>query len=280
MKVFYKGIRGKGGGKGGGGGAGGDVYLTPPDPTDKKSSISILNSLEAVSEGPIEGIVKSDGSKALGIDVLEGVFYDDVRVKEPTPTPSSNSQLLKFENIQLMDRCSPSSFSIAMDNIISGIEDLKEETEYPGIIEFCDDYINGLEGAKIDFVNVVTKQQSKFGNFGIIQYNYSGLFEAPSNIYGKSNELYISNINFDESQQLRQIEDYDETILSIPNALSFVVGDYEILEEEQGRPDLGESHEDPGRVGLFYELSGIHGGGIDFFYIGDEMRIFNWKVFS
>lgn len=295
MKVFYKGIKGKG--KDDGGGAGGDVFLTPPATTDKKSSIAVLNSLEAVSEGPIEGIVKSDGSKALGVDVLEGVFYDDVRVKEPTPTPSSNSQLLKFENIELMDRCSVSSLSIAVDNIITGIKNLKEETEYPKISTFCQDYIDRLTEEKNKFIPILTKQQNKFGHLGIIQYNYSGLFEAPSNIYGKSNELYSTEINFGENQQLRQIENYNETILSIPNALSFVVGDYEILEEEQltgfisggvtypaepgdpfpdgsglsGRPDLGESHEDPGRVGLFYELSGIHGGGIDFFYIGDEI---------
>lgn len=261
-----KGIRGAGGSKGGGGG-GGDVFLRPPDAgTEAYQSISFLKSLELVSEGKIFGPVKSDGSKALGIDVLESVFYDETRIKEPSEI-NDFQENLKFGDVQLVDRLTSTSFGLAIQNCIDNIEDnyasipsgaFPKQAETSG---FWSDYVQELNVKKTDLVNFVDKNESELAHLGIIQYNPSNRFTGLGHILsGSPTEQYSSSVYNGDSFQSRQIQKQDGSFIKIPESVNFIVANFL---DSASSVNVG--------ISTVFKVSGFFGGLMDFFYIGDQV---------
>ena len=94
MKRRFRGIKGR-------------ATLTPPaQGTPALQSSASMAIIDMLGEGPIDGLVKQNGKRAEGINLLEGVFLDDTRVKEPDDlAPISGESLtgLKFDSVQLID---------------------------------------------------------------------------------------------------------------------------------------------------------------------------------
>lgn len=54
--------------------------LTPPKPQDLKKSISIIEIVDLLCEGPIYGLVDQFGKKIYGLDMLKGVYLNKVPI--------------------------------------------------------------------------------------------------------------------------------------------------------------------------------------------------------
>ena len=256
MRYKGNGIRGHGGK--GGGGAGGDVKLVPPPQgTEKFQSNSFLQSLEVVSEGKIFGPIKSDGTKALGVDALESVFLDETRIKEPSQVDNFRENL-KFDNVQLVDRLTSSSFNSAIQNSIDNINDFSSSISDQEIISFCDDYAAALVDKKVDLLNFFSKNESELSHLGVIQYNPSGMFTG-SLLSGSKTDQYSSNIYNGNSFQSRLIQKPDGDFIKVPESINFIVS------------NVNTGNYSTHGVDTVYRVSGIFGGLMDFFYIGDEI---------
>ena len=150
-------VVGAGGGKGGKS-AGGDVSLKPPETTDLLQSISYMQSLDLICKGPIHGPVKRNGADAKGLDILESVYYNNNPIKEPS-TSNFNQKNLKFENVQFVDRLNTTSLGNAIDNINAN---------------FGEDVVS--DNLKVSVLEAINKNETFFANFGMMQFNSSGVF--------------------------------------------------------------------------------------------------------
>ena len=103
-------VAGAGGGGKGKGTAGGEAYLKPPQASNLFQSISYLSNLDLICEGPVEGLVKQNGEKALGVDTLEAVYYNDTPIKSHSVSQRLNRSI-RYTDIQSVDRINIQSIS-------------------------------------------------------------------------------------------------------------------------------------------------------------------------
>ena len=236
-------VVGAGGGGKGGKSAGGDVSLKPPQTTNLLQSISYMQSLDLVCQGPIHGPVKRNGADANGLDILEAVYYNNNPIKEPS-TSILNEKNLKFENIQLVDRLNTSSIALAIDNINSNIGQNVIDSD-----------------SRTLFIEGIQKNENIFANFGIMQFNSSGVFETGDGIYIVPGQDILIETLFGTSSQKRFV-DINETKHEVPSDFSFV----------SGIVDTSIAGVTPsGQVAARFVLKEAIGGGAILFFIGDNV---------
>lgn len=244
-------IAGAGGGKGKGT-AGGEVYLKPPQASDLFQSISYLSSLDLICEGPIEGPVKQNGEKALGLDILESVYYNDTPIKEPSLDESERVQIY-YSDIQNVDRLTVSSFLDSLDNITGNLQIYSSHTKVSELITQID---NSREALSL----FMDENKSFFNQFGFIQFDTDSMF--PYVLELKANSEYSMSTSLQDLSYLskgsfeRYLKTEEGTIFAAPEDIYLTAPVF-----------LGT-----GATNLITDTVALFaGGGFTHFYIGDNV---------
>ena len=255
-------VAGAGGGGKGKGTAGGEAYLKPPQASDLFQSISYLSNLDLICEGPVEGLVKQNGEKALGVDTLEAVYYNDTPIKSHSVSQRLNRSI-RYTDIQSVDRINIQSISESLDNITGNLNSIQGTQ---GQFGNYNELINGIEDSREDFLTVVDENKSFFSQFGFIQFDTKNIFESGS-VYLREKSEFSLNISLGEDSKgfERYLKSEEGLIFKAPEDLylatpSLMTGNGQYI---SGAPAY--------KVGDYYPTSGFHGGGFIHFYIGDNV---------
>ena len=219
MRKLVKNIRGKGGG--GKSQAGGSVYLVPPPAgTELFQSISFESAIDLISEGPIEGIVTKDGSLVNGIDLFEGIYYNNTPVKEPK-SRSFITEKLKFNNIQLVGRVSVTGIESGLQNIRNSFQSGISSTFDS---DNSDNFTRGI--SKVNqfedpYLETLGKLDSIYPNFGYIQFHLSGIFDAGSTFTGAINSQFTFRDFYGDAYYKRYVELRDGSYSNTPKSYIF-----------------------------------------------------------
>jgi hypothetical protein len=254
-------VAGAGGGKGKGT-AGGEAYLKPPQASDLFQSISYLSNLDLICEGPVEGLVKKNGEKALGLDVLEAVYYNDTPIKSHSVSQKLNRSI-RYTDIQNVDRINTQSISESLDNITGNLNSIQGTQ---GQFGNYNELINGIENSREDFLVAINQNKSFFSQFGFIQFDTKNIFESGS-VYLREKSEFSLNISLGEDSKgfERYLKSEEGLIFKAPEDLylatpSFMTGNGQYISSAPAY-----------KVGDYYPTSGFHGGGFIHFYIGDNV---------
>jgi hypothetical protein len=255
-------VAGAGGGGKGKGTAGGEAYLKPPQASDLFQSISYLSNLDLICEGPVEGLVKQNGEKALGVDTLEAVYYNDTPIKSHSVSQRLNRSI-RYTDIQSVDRINIQSISESLDNITGNLNSIQGTA---GQFGNYNELINSIEDSREDFLVVVDENKSFFSQFGFIQFDTKNIFESGS-VYLREKSEFSLNISLGEDSKgfERYLKSEEGLIFKAPEDLylatpSLMTGNGQYI---SGAPAY--------KVGDYYPTSGFHGGGFIHFYIGDNV---------
>ena len=273
MKSFFKKktIQGAGS-KGGGPQGGGDTFLRPPpDGTVLFQSISFAKSLELICEGPIEGPVRADGSRAEGLNILESVHYDNVPVKEQSSSIQKTG-FLGNSNIQLVGQFNSNDFELAIDNITGNLDSFIDEGGMLSKdVSLAQSYINEVELKKQNVLVSIQDSENITSQFGFVQYNVSGIFSLGDGISGEAGKMYTFETRIGGEEQERILENEGGSYIQVPKSFSAIVA----------QNDTGSEYfAAEGRVEDTRPVIDFHGGGIFFFYIGDNPRTRSGGAFN
>lgn len=251
-------------GRGKSGGDADDVYLVPPETSNVYRSTSNLTSLDVLCEGPIEGLCLSDGRRAEGIDVFGAVYFDETPIKEDTEK-SYTAGSFGSSNIQLVDRVSLSSLTTALNNIKSNLN---------SFINGGNDTSQGLASIAVSNISNITNELSDlFSNFdeyeslanqlGIIQFNVNGVItDANSSTYSNKRSPIYPAFLFDDAPHDRSIKVKNgEEIIKLPENIFAFAPSFNTADSFLGENSVFD----------FYRVNNFIGGGIMFFFIGDEV---------
>lgn len=245
------------------GGNAGDVYLTPPETSDLYQSSSILKSLDVLCEGPIEGLCLNDGKKAEGIDVFGAIYFDETPIKENTEKIYQTGAF-SASDIQLVDRASLSSLNQALSNIQSNLSGLiTGDDTSSGLAAIADNNISNITSELSDLFSNFDQYQSLINQLGIIQYNTSGVItNANSTVYSNTKSPIYPSFLFNDSTHERflRVENGEEIIKLPENIFAFAP-----------TFNTGDTISEENSVFDFYRITNFIGGGIMFFFIGDEI---------
>lgn len=245
------------------GGNAGNVYLTPPETSDLYQSSSILKSLDVLCEGPIEGLCLNDGKKAEGIDVFGAIYFDETPIKENTEKIYQTGAF-SASNIQLVDRASLSSLNQALSNIQSNLSGLITGTDTSsGLAAIADNNISNITNELSDLFSNFDQYESLINQLGIIQYNTSGVItNANSTVYSNTKSPIYPSFLFNDSTHERflRVENGQEIIKLPENIFAFAP-----------TFNTGDATSEENSVFDFYRITNFIGGGIMFFFIGDEI---------
>jgi hypothetical protein len=279
MKRRFRGIKGR-------------ATLTPPaQGTPALQSSASMAIIDMLGEGPIDGLVKQNGKRAEGINLLEGVFLDDTRVKEPDDlAPISGESLtgLKFNSVQLIDRLTTGSMNEALDNIKNNLalhSGLNENNEYLHFLRTGE-----LESERQDILDFIEENSGYLGQFGLIQFNIdeafgTGLFARTKsanfdNFSVRSYNVtrFEPDIYFNETEEKRVILTDSDDSVEVPASLFY---HYPLFNNDLPGGYASANNKTEIFGGAFkFRTSGLAGGGIAFFYIGNAIATGDAGVFD
>lgn len=270
-------IAGAGKGKGGGQ-AGGDVALVPPPAADLFQSVSYMQSIDLLCEGPIYGLVTREGKKTVGLKNLEGVYYNNNPVKEPTETVVETGLFLGLSSVQMMDRFTTTTVQTALDNISGNIA-AGSGAGYSGRFE---ELSNAIGKFKEQFVSDVDFNDTFFANFGFIQFDTSGVLPSGKDIKLRDqSQIFVKTFYGDSGQtrftELKNTEEKfevpDDFYIVSPRFITGTGVDF-------ANTPSGYFPAPSGQVGTYYLNDNFIGGGLLFFNIGDNVATGAGGVFD
>jgi hypothetical protein len=250
-------------GKGKSGGDAEDVYLVPPQTTDVYRSAATLRSLDVLCEGPIEGLCLNDGTRADGIDVFGAVYFDETPIKENT---SKTSQIAPFSasNIQFAERASLSSLNTALGNIQTNLGNLINGTDTSlGLASIAHQGVNDLTSEFSELFSNFDEYESLINQLGIIQFDLSGVLTS-------SNSTSYSNAKSPISPKFFLGDSTHERCVKVKNGEQIIKLPENIFAFSPTF-NTGDSFVGDDSVFDFYRVNNYIGGGIMFFFIGDEV---------
>ena len=261
-------IAGAGKGKGGGD-AGGDVALVPPPASDLFQSISYMQTIDLLCEGPIYGLVTREGKKTNGLKNLEAVYYNNNPIKEPTQTLVETGLFLGLSSVQMMDRFTTTTVQTALDNISGNIV-AGAGFGYSGKFTEISSAIGKL---KERIVSDVDFDNTFFANFGFIQFNTSGALPSGKDIKLRNQSQIFVKTFYGDSEQTRFTElKNSEAKFEVPDDFyivspRFITG----TGVDFANTPSGYFPAPSGQVGTYYLNDNFIGGGLLFFNIGDNV---------
>jgi hypothetical protein len=249
-------------GKGKSGGNAENVYLVPPERTDVYRSSATIKSLDILSEGPIEGLCLSDGRRAEGVDIFGAVYFNETPVKENT---SRTVKVAPFgsSDIQLVDRASLSSIETALTNIKSNLSGFIAGTDTSqGLATIARSGIDNLTNEFSELFSNFDEYESLTNQLGIIQFNLDGvLTDANSRMFSNSKSPISPKFFVGDGTHERCVKvDNGEQIIKLPENIFAFAPSFDTTDIFAGTDSVFD----------FYEVDNFVGGGIMFFFIGDE----------
>ena len=285
-----KDVRGFGGGKSNPGVAE-TILVPPPVGTNLFQSKQLLSSLDLISEGPIEGPCRLDGSRAEGINILESVFYNDNRIKEAGQVSSATGSFSN-EKVLMVDKLSEESLGQFLNNLQNIYS---EYTGVSGLVMSGDTRLSGLDagntGALIsgrdfieansgDIINTFTNEGLIHNPFGFVQFSLnktglnlaetcsgtSGTFSAFSGT--EDGILTVKNF-YNESPYTRKIQQRDDSVIELPKEFYSSVPIY-TNNFISGTGNTGFVPD--GKVDVYRDMTNVIGCGTIPFYIGNNIH--------
>ena len=162
----------------------GSATLKPPvNGQQGLQSVASMSVLDLISEGPIYGLVDSEGRKTNNMSILNSLYLDDTRVLDKG-IAEPQIRTVDFDQIQMMGRLTSGNIDIAFDNISGQFEAHKgANANNPSI------YVhktNGMAQDKQALMEFVEENKS-LSRFGMIQFKLSGIFPTGDAIYSRLN---------------------------------------------------------------------------------------------
>ena len=281
----------------------GAATLEPPSGNQPAlQSVASMAVLDVVSEGPIYGLTNSDGKKANNISVLESLYLDDTpvlarnlanpRVDKITFNkiigPDNTSATTNEDRPGLIHRCTSGHMRTAFQNI-------RKELQSAAPKNVHNPYMSRTKIAELDaesglFCKFIA-ENPVMGNFGFIQYKLDGIFNTGNStagrLYSRAMEstgavssynltcfeldTYLGGADGTEYPHLysRSVRNSKGEVVNIPSPIHY---GYQMFDDDEvdystspGMIDVGE-----GKVGKKFLVNGFAGGGIVFFYIGNN----------
>ena len=263
MKVFKNKFKNRLMGAGKAGGDAEDVYLVPPQNTSLLQSTSTLKSLDLISEGPIEGLCLRNGQKADGLDLLGSVYFNDTPIKENTEKAFTS---VDFDNtnVQYVDRVSQTSLNTALTNIKNNLTTYQAGTDNSrGLATLAINGITQIENEISELFANFDEYSAFMSQLGLIQFNTNGVITNSTNqvIYSNEKSPIYANFLLNGFKEERYIKaDNSDTIIRIPDNIFAFAPDFSTTDTKTF--DFS--------VFTFHRINNFIGGGIYFFYIGDE----------
>lgn len=263
MKVFKNKFKNRLMGAGKAGGDAEDVYLVPPQNTSLLQSTSTLKSLDLISEGPIEGLCLRNGQKADGLDLLGSVYFNDTPIKENTEKAFTSGDF-DNTNVQYVDRVSQTSLNTALTNIKNNLTTYQAGTDNSrGLATLAINGITQIENEISELFANFDEYSAFMSQLGLIQFNTNGVITNSTNqvIYSNEKSPIYANFLLNGFKEERYIKaDNSDTIIRIPDNIFAFAPDFSTTDTKTF--DFS--------VFTFHRINNFIGGGIYFFYIGDE----------
>jgi len=250
-------------GAGKAGGSAESVYLVPPQNSNALYSLSVLKSLDVISEGPIEGLCLSNGERAENSDVLSSVYFDETPVKVET-AKSSWIQGFGAENIQLVDRLSINSLNASLNNIESNINQyISAGDSSDGLAQLALQSLSRTQEELGDLFNNFDEHGALAGHLGIIQFDIEDVTtNLNSTLYSNAKSPIGLNFLLNEDTHERYVKvENGEEIIKIPKNIFGFTPDFDSTDIQTSADSIFE----------LKRIRNFIGGGIFFFYIGDEV---------
>ena len=246
-------------GKGKSGGSAENVYLVPPADSNLLRSTALLKSLDVLSEGPIEGLCLNDGSRAEGVDAFSAVYFNETPIKE---NRFKSFEIIPFtsSNIQFIERASLSSLTTALNNIKSNLTNSAGNSL--GLATIAKNNIDNLTSEFSELFSNFDQYESLINQLGIIQFNLNGVLSTTnSNAYSNaktpiSPQFFVGGGTHERCLKV----DNGEQIIKLPENIFAFAPEFDTSDTRVGEDSVFD----------FYRINNFVGGGIMFFFIGDE----------
>jgi hypothetical protein len=272
----------------------GESSLNPPATNNTLMSSSSMAVLDLLAEGPIEGLSTKDGRRSEGMDLLESVFLDGIRVKNPTFEASAGKRI-PYENIELVGRLETGAIEAAFFNISGSLREYerfltKADVSAPGGVTAYNASlkIREIDGFKSELLNFITENSGDLGRYAFMQYLTSGIFEPSDGITGRGKfdpgqKTSYNQTTFNHFATVgtsatgghlykRTIQKRDGSLVEMPKDMQFAIPGFFNSDPFVGDYAAGGSYpplpEHVGKVGSGLRLEGFYGGGIIFFDAG------------
>lgn len=266
----------------------GEATLQPPVEDKAYQSVASMAVLDLISEGPIYGLIDGAGKKANNISILESLYLDDTPVL-PRNTNSPKTANIKYQNVQMIGRCTKGNMAQAFLNISGHLESGEGRN-------VNNTYLSSVKKAELEadsgeFIQYV-EDNGSLGNYGFIQYSLSGIFPTGNNsqerIYSRisrdangigSYNITVFNLDsflsetgssYGDSLYHRSAKNSKGEVVNIPGSIYY---GYQLFNDDKFPYNASPSRlgTASGKVGQQYMIDGFCGGGITFFHIGDNV---------
>ncbi len=268
----------------------GHVGLKPPARTENLQSSQSVSVIDLISEGPIDGLVTLDGRRAKDYKFLEAIYLDDVPIKEINTGDLRNTdgtissvhqKFLPHSNIQNIHELTSTNIRTALNQIRTNLGNAVTTSTvgHPG-----NDTLYASKQSEIDTVltelenYIDSNPQTK--NFGFIQFTTENLFDENDGHFFRrevngSLSTITSLISFDtyfhNGIEERSIELENGDTINVPKSLFFVVPKFNSATNYNNIANSGSLTGN--QAGNKYRISDFVGGGVMFFYIGNNTRL-------
>ncbi len=250
-------------GKGKSGGDVENVYLVPPANANVYRSTANLRSLDVLCEGPIEGLCLKDGSRAEGVDIFGAVYFNETPVKENT-SKTVHAAPFNPNSVQFVERASLSSITTALNNIKSNLTTfINGNDTSQGLATIARNNIDNLINNEFaDLFSNFDEHQALVSQLGIIQFNLDGIItDANSRMFSNSKSPITPKFFVGGGTHERCVKvDNGEQIIKLPENIFVFAPSFDTTDIFAGTDSVFD----------FYEVDNFVGGGIMFFFIGDE----------
>ena len=250
-------------GRGKSGGDVENVYLVPPQTSNVYRSTANLRSLDILSEGPIEGLCLKNGARAEGVDVFGSVYFNETPVKENT-SKTVHAAPFNPNSIQLVERASLSSITTALNNIKSNLTTFINGSDTSqGLATIAKNNIDNLiDNEFADLFSNFDEHQALVNQLGIIQFNLDGILNnVNSEIFSNTKSPITPKFFVGDGTHERCVKvDNGEQIIKLPENIFVFAPSFNTANKFTGTDSVFD----------FYEVNNFVGGGIMFFFIGDE----------
>ena len=228
------------------------------------------------------------------MDLLESVFLDGIRVKNPTFEASAGKRI-PYENIELIGRLETGAIEAAFFNISGSLREYgrfltKADVSAPGGVTAYNASlkINEIAGFKSELLNFITENSGDLGRYAFMQYLNSGIFGPSDGITGRGKfdpgqKTSYNQTTFNHFATVgtsatgghlyrRTIQKRDGSLVEMPRDMQFAIPGFFDSDPFEGDYAAGGSYpplpEHVGKVGSGLRLEGFYGGGIIFFDAG------------
>jgi hypothetical protein len=213
-------------GAGGGGGGGGAIVISPPSPPppaqleppklgalQSLASYSYAETIDMISDGPIDGIVNQNGQYVQGHRIFEGIYFDNVPVKKSIDSSYSGTSAIASAEFSLSGEAGNLyNLWFRSGEFIGKDFTGASHVNATGGVEF----LSGRYGSS------VLKTRSYFANYAPVNDPYTCLTYSPVTSSGSVGDILNCPVATIRENQFELTWERDDIAKSIYNAIDLI----------------------------------------------------------